>query len=101
MIYCKKNSSKEDITMINISKHTVQLGSGDVDINVMSSPGGHPILVFTEPMTNPTPDNSIFLGFSDGKSMDDFISVLKAVKKKYYPSPELSHTQQFRIYTEE
>jgi len=87
--------------MINISKHTVQLGSGDVDINVLSSPGGNPILVFTEPMANPTPDNSIFLGFSDGKSIDDFISVLKAVKKKYYPSPALSNTQQFRIYTEE
>ena len=87
--------------MINISKHTVQLGSGDVDINVLSSPGGNPILVFTGPMENPTPDNSIFLGFSDGKSIDDFISVLKAVKKKYYPSQELSHTQQFRIYAEE
>ena len=87
--------------MINISKHTVQLGAGDVDINVLSSPGGNPILAFSEPLTSPTPVNSIFLGFTDGKSIDDFISVLKAVKKKYYPSPELSHTQQFRIYADE
>ena len=52
-------------------------------------------------MSNPTPGNSIFLGFTDAESIDNFISILKAVKKKYYPSPEFSHTQQFRIYTEE
>ena len=87
--------------MINISRHTVQLGTGDVDINILSSPSGNPVLAFSEPMSSPTSGNSIFLGFTDYKSIDDFISILKAVKKKYYPSPELSHTQQFRIYTEE
>ena len=87
--------------MINITRHTVQLGAGDVDINILSSPSGNPVLAFSEPMSSPTPGNSIFLGFTDDKSIDDFISILKAVKKKYYPSPELSHTQQFRIYTEE
>ena len=87
--------------MINITKHTVQLGTGDVDINILSSPSGNPVLAFSEPMSSPTSGNSIFLGFTDDKSIDDFISILKAVKKKYYPSPELSHTQQFRIYTEE
>ena len=87
--------------MINITRHTVQLGTGDVDINILSSPSGNPVLAFSEPMSSPTPGNSIFLGFTDDKSIDDFISILKAVKKKYYPSSELSHTQQFRIYTEE
>ena len=87
--------------MINMSRHTVQLGTGDVDINILSSPSGNPVLAFSEPMSSPTSGNSIFLGFTDDKSIDDFISILKAVKKKYYPSPELSHTQQFRIYTEE
>ena len=87
--------------MINITRHTVQLGTGDVDINILSSPSGNPVLASSEPMSSPTPGNSIFLGFTDDKSIDDFISILKAVKKKYYPSPELSHTQQFRIYTEE
>ncbi len=87
--------------MINITRHTVQLGTGDVDINILSSPSGNPVLAFSEPMSSPTSGNSIFLGFTDDKSIDDFISILKAVKKKYYPSPELSHTQQFRIYTEE
>ena len=87
--------------MINISRHTVQLGTGDVDINILSSPSGNPVLAFSEPMSSPTPGNSIFLGFTDDKSIDDFISILKAVKKKYYPSPELSHTPQVRIYTEE
>ena len=87
--------------MINISRHTVQLGTGDVDINILSSPSGNPVLAFSEPMSSPTSGNSIFLGFTDDTSIDDFISILKAVKKKYYPSPELSHTQQFRIYTEE
>ena len=87
--------------MINISRHTVQLGTGDVDINILSSPSGNPVLAFSEPMSSPTSGNSIFLGFTNDKSIDDFISILKAVKKKYYPSPELSHTQQFRIYTEE
>ena len=87
--------------MINISRHTVQLGTGDVDINILSSPSGNPVLAFSEPMSSPTSGHSIFLGFTDDKSIDDFISILKAVKKKYYPSPELSHTQQFRIYTEE
>ena len=87
--------------MINISRHTVQLGTGDVDINILSSPSGNPVLAFSEPMSSPTSGNSIFLGFTDDKSLDDFITILKAVKKKYYPSPELSHTQQFRIYTEE
>ena len=87
--------------MINITRHTVQLGTGDVDINILSSPSGNPVLAFSEPMSSPTSGNSIFLGFTDDKSLDDFITILKAVKKKYYPSPELSHTQQFRIYTEE
>ena len=87
--------------MINISRHTVQLGTGDVDIIILSSPSGNPVLAFSEPMSSPTSGNSIFLGFTDDKSIDDFISILKAMKKKYYPSPELSHTQQFRIYTEE
>ncbi len=87
--------------MINLDKHTVQIGAGDVDINVLSSPGGNPVLAFTPDGTDPTPANSIFLGFSSADSIDNFISVLKAVKKKYYPAPELSHTQQFRIYTEE
>ena len=87
--------------MIKLTRHTVQLGTGDVDINILSSPSGNPVLAFSEPMSSPTPGNSIFLGFTDDKSIDDFISILKAVKKKYYPSPELSHTQQFRIYTEE
>ncbi len=87
--------------MINITRHTVQLGTGDVDISILSSPSGNPVLAFSEPMSSPTPGNSIFLGFTDDKSIDDFISILKAVKKKHYPSPELSHTQQFRIYSEE
>ncbi len=87
--------------MINISKHTVQLGNGDVDINILTSPNGSPILAFSEEAANPTLSNSIFLGFSDEQSMDDFISVLRAVKKKYYPKPDLSNTQQFRIYAEE
>ncbi len=87
--------------MINLNKHTVQIGTGDVDVNVLSSPGGNPILAFTPNGADPTYSNSIFLGFNSAESIDNFISVLKAVKKKYYPVPELSHTQQFRIYTEE
>ncbi|MBQ9664631.1 MAG: hypothetical protein IJV40_15910 [Oscillospiraceae bacterium] len=87
--------------MINLNKHTVQIGAGDVDVNVLSSPGGNPILAFTPVGANPTPSNSIFLGFSSAESIDNLISVLRAVKKKYYAAPELSHTQQFRIYTED
>ena len=86
--------------MINITRHTVQLGTGDVDINILSSPSGNPVLAFSEPMSSPTPGNSIFLGFTDAESMENFISILKAVKKKYYPSPEFSHTQRFSIYSE-
>ena len=87
--------------MINISKHIVQLGSGDVDVNIISSPNGSPVLAFSEVSVNPTLTNSIFLGFSDEQSIDDFISILRVVKKKYYPKPDLSNTQQFRIYAEE
>ena len=87
--------------MINLNKHTVQIGAGDVDVNVLSSPGGNPILAFTPEGTDPTPSNSIFLGFTSAESIDDFVSVLKAVKKKYYPAPEFSHTQQFRAFTED
>ena len=87
--------------MINLNKHTVQIGTGDVDVNVLSSPGGNPILAFTPVGTDPTPSNSIFLGFSSAESIDNLVSVLKAVKKKYYPAADLSHTQQFRIYTED
>ena len=50
--------------MINITRHTVQLGTGDVDINILSSPSGNPVLAFSEPMSSPTPGNSIFLGFA-------------------------------------
>ena len=30
--------------MINIEKHTIQLGAGDVDINILESPSGAPVL---------------------------------------------------------
>lgn len=87
--------------MINIERHTIQLGTGDVDISILTSPNGNPVLAFSEMSVSPTPSNSIFMGFTDEQSIDDFISVLRAVKKKYYAKPELSHTQQFRIYSEE
>ena len=70
--------------MININKHTVQIGTGDVDVNILTSPGGNPILAFSPKGVNPTPANSIFLGFASGESIDEFVSVLKVVRKKYY-----------------
>ena len=82
--------------MININKHTVQIGTGDVDVNILTSPGGNPILAFTEKGKDPTPANSIFLGFTSGESIDEFVSVLKVVRKKYYKG--LDETQQFRVY---
>ena len=32
--------------MINFDKHTIRLGTGDVDINVLESPSGLPVLAF-------------------------------------------------------
>ena len=33
--------------MINFDKHTIRLGTGDVDINVLESPSGLPVLAFS------------------------------------------------------
>ena len=33
--------------MINFDKHAIRLGTGDVDINVLESPSGLPVLAFS------------------------------------------------------
>ena len=87
--------------MINIRKHTVQLGTGDVNISILESQSGKPVLAFTNEGEEIGQD-SIFMGFSNGESIDAMISYLKELRRTYYPQKKhsLSTTQQFHIFGE-
>ena len=89
--------------MIDLAKHSMHLGSGDVDIDVLESASGTPVIAFTNQYEDLSPANSFFLGFSNGESIDSMIAFLRNIRRTYYPQKEssLSSTQKFRIYVED
>ena len=87
--------------MINIEKHTIQLGAGDVDINILESPSGAPVLALFNSNEEFSPSGSIFIGFYGRESMDCLISILRSIRRTYYPDPKKSlftDTQRFLFH---
>ena len=87
--------------MINLSKHTINLGTGDVGVHVLQ--GGtveNPIPVFAfYNLSNE--EERILIGFSSKDSIDSMIAALQNVRATYYPAPvrkkTLGDTQQFKL----
>ena len=87
--------------MINLSKHTINLGTGDVGVHVLQ--GGtveKPIPVFAfYNLSNA--EERILMGFSSKDSIDSMIAALQNVRAIYYPAPvrkkTLGDTQQFKL----
>lgn len=84
--------------MINLDRHTINLGAGDVGIQILQ--GGtveKPIPVFSfYNLCNE--EQRILMGFSSQESIDGMIAALQHVKSVYYPSQKkkkLDDTQQF------
>ena len=86
--------------MINLSKHTINLGTGDVGVHVLQ--GGtleKPIPVFA--FYNLSNEERFLMGFSSKDSIDSMIAALQNVRATYYPTPvrkkALGDTQQFKL----
>ena len=45
--------------MIDLAKHSMHLGSGDVDIDVLESASGTPVIAFTNQYEDLSPANSV------------------------------------------
>ena len=71
--------------MINFDKHTIRLGTGDVDINVLESPSGLPVLAFSNSDEEFSMSGSLFMGFDNAESIDGLITILRSVRRSYYP----------------
>ena len=85
--------------MINLAKHTINLGTGDVGVSILQ--GGsteNPIPVFAF-YNQGKEDERILMGFSSRDSIDSFIAALQHVRDVYYPlsKKKLGDTQAFRI----
>ena len=87
--------------MINFDKHTVRFGSGDIDIDVIETNAGTPVLALSNKGEKMGKD-SLFIGFDNGESIDGLIAILRNIRKTYYVQPKnsLSTTQAFKIYTD-
>ena len=87
--------------MINIEKHTIQFGAGDVDISVLESPSGAPVLALFNSNAEFTPSGSFFMGFDGRESIDGLISILRSIRRTYYPEQKKSlftDTQRFLFH---
>ena len=84
--------------MINYDKHTIRLGTGDVDINVMESPSGYPVLAFSNCDEEFSITGSLFMGFDKAESVDGLIAILRSIRRSYFPvnrKAAFSDTQRF------
>ncbi len=88
--------------MINSNKHCIQLGTGDVDMTVLESRSGAPVVAFSN-SGDGIGKGSVFLGFANGESVDGLISFLRYLRRSYYPQSDtgLSSTQRFRIFADD
>ena len=87
--------------MINLNKHTINLGTGDVGVQILQ--GGTiekpvPVISFYN-LSNE--EQRILMGFSSKESIDGLIAALQNIRSVYYPTPKrqkrLEDTQQFTI----
>ena len=84
--------------MINFNKHTIRLGTGDVDINVLESPSGLPVLAFSNYDEDFSMPGSLFMGFDSAESIDGLITILRSIRRSYFPDSRkkaLADTQRF------
>ena len=84
--------------MINFDKHTIRLGTGDVDIYVLESPSGLPVLAFSNSDEEFSMSESLFMGFDGAESIDGLITILRSIRRSYFPAnrkPAFSDTQRF------
>ena len=84
--------------MINFDKHAIRLGTGDVDINVLESPSGLPVLAFSNSDDEFSMSESLFMGFDNAESIDGLITILRSIRRSYYPDRRkkaLADTQRF------
>ena len=84
--------------MINFDKHTIRLGTGDVDINVLESPSGLPVLAFSNSYGEFSMSGSLFMGFDNAESIDGLITILRSIRRFYFPDHRkkaLTDTQRF------
>ena len=84
--------------MINFDKHTIRLGTGDVDINVLESPSGLPVLAFSNYDEDFSMPGSLFMGFDSAESIDGLITILRSIRRSYFPErakKALADTQRF------
>ena len=84
--------------MINFDKHTIRLGTGDVDINVLESSSGYPVLAFSNSDEEFSMSGSMFMGFDSAESIDGLIAILRSIRRSYFPDRRkkaLADTQRF------
>ena len=84
--------------MINFDKHAIRLGTGDVDINVLESPSGLPVLAFSNSDEELSMSGSLFMGFDNAESIDGLITILRSIRRFYFPDSRkkaLADTQRF------
>lgn len=88
--------------MINFKKHTIRFGGGDIDIDVIETESGKPVIAFSN-QGEGIGKESLYMGFDNGEAIDGLISILRSVRRTYYPQSRtsLSSTQKFKIYTDE
>ena len=86
--------------MINLEKHTINLGTGDVGVQILQ--GGsieNPVPVFAfYNLSNE--EQRVLMGFSSRERIDGLIAALQHVRSVYYPPKKerkLEDTQQFNI----
>lgn len=84
--------------MINFDKHTIRLGTGDVDINVLESPSGLPVLAFSNSDEELSMSGSLFMGFDNAESIDGLITILRSIRRSFFldcRKKALADTQRF------
>ena len=84
--------------MINFDKHAIRLGTGDVDINVLESPSGLPVLAFSNSDEEFSMSGSLFMGFDNAESLVGLITILRSIRRSYFPDrtkKALADTQRF------
>ena len=86
--------------MINLERHTIQLGGGDVGVKILQ--GGSiekPVPVFAFYNLN-NESERILMAFSDQASLNSMIDALEHVREVYYPRKKknpLGDTQRFSL----
>ena len=84
--------------MINFDKHAIRLGTGDVDINVLESPSGLPVLAFSNSDEEFSMSGSLFKGFDNAESIDGLITILRSIRRSFFldcRKKALADTQRF------